>query len=106
MARSYSSSTQSINKAFQGMVASRYAASESNAHVGFFLTKEDDARFLVGLDLESGERVGAIPMKEKEPNFMVDAIAGRVYYFAGDSRVAAYDFATEDAAVVDNQPGS
>jgi len=91
-ANAYASSTADINNAFQGMVSSRFAASESDANVGFFLTKEDDDRFLVGLDLRSGERVGAIPMKEKEPNFMVDAVAGRVYYFAENARIAAYDF--------------
>jgi len=96
-ANAYAGSTADINKAFQGLVSSRYAASESDASVGFFLTVEDDDRFLVGLDMQSGERVGAIPMKEKEPNFMVDAIAGRVYYFADNARIAAYDFAKEDA---------
>jgi len=99
-ANAYASSTNNINKAFQGMVSSRFAASESDSNVGFFLTKEDDDRFLVGLDMRTGERVGAIPMKEKEPNFMVDAIAGRVYYFADNSRIAAYDF----AAPVDPAP--
>ena len=44
-------------------------------------------------------------MKEKEPNFMVDAIAGRVYYFADDSRVAAYDFASQDGVVAGDQSG-
>jgi len=99
MANSYASSTQTINKAFQGMVSNRFAASEADSNVGFFLTKEEDERFLVGLDMRSGERVGAIPMKEKEPNFMVDALAGRVYYFAENSRIAAYDFAAPAEAV-------
>jgi len=99
-ANAYASSTADINKAFQGMVSSRFAASESDANVGFFLTIEDDDRFLVGLDLRTGERVGAIPMKEKEPNFMVDAVAGRVYYFADNKRIAAYDFsAPADSAL-------
>ncbi len=93
-ANAFANSTADINKAFQGMVSNRFAASESDANVGFFLTKEDDARFLVGLNMQTGDRVGAIPMKEKEPQFMVDALARRVYYFEDQKRIAAYDFSS------------
>ena len=54
-------------------------------------TRKDD-RYLVGLDLQSGERVGAITMKEKEPIFQVDALVNRVYYFEGKTRLIGYDF--------------
>ena len=30
---------------------------------------------------------------------MVDAIVGRIYYFADNARIAAYDFAKEDVGV-------
>ena len=91
-ANAFAGGTANINNAFQEMVSSRFAASESDANVGFFLTKEEDERFLVGLDMQTGDRIGAIPMKEKEPQFMVDALGQRVYYFEGSTRVAAYDF--------------
>lgn len=94
-ANAFAGSTANINNAFQAMVSSRFAASETDANVGFFLTKEDDDRLLVGLDMQTGDRIGAIPMKEKEPRFMVDAIDRLVYYFAGSTRVAAYDFSVE-----------
>ena len=40
-----------------------------------------------------GSEVGSIPMADKEPQFMVDAIGRRVYYFsAGGGELVAYSF--------------
>ncbi len=44
------------------------------------------------VDLATGDEVGRIPMAEKEPQFMVDDIGNRVYYFKDKTEVIAYDF--------------
>ena len=85
-------STLNISESFQNSVAARYAAAEKAREVAFFLTKEDDGLVLMGIDLGDGTEVGRIPMAEKEPQFMVDAIGSRVYYFRNKTEMVAYDF--------------
>ena len=47
---------------------------------------------LLGIDMTNGSDIGRIPMTEKEPQFMVDAIGSRVYYFKDKKELLAYDF--------------
>lgn len=47
---------------------------------------------LMGIDLTTGSEIGALPMAEKNPQFMVDAIGNRVYYFRNRNELLAYDF--------------
>ena len=88
----YSDSALMVTDAFQDSVSKRYAAAAKARTTAFFLTKEDDAMVLVGIDLADGNEVGRIPMDEKEPQFMVDAIGNRVYYLKNKTEVLAYDF--------------
>ena len=92
MSSAYSSSTLSITNAFQNAAAERYAAAEKSRNVAFFLTREERELVLLGIVLASGEQVGRIPMAEKEPQFMVDALGSRVYYFRDRTTLVAYDF--------------
>jgi len=85
-------STLRISNSFQDAVSSRYAAAEKGKNVAFFLTKEEEGMVLMGIDLNGGAEVGRIPMTEKEPQFMVDAIGSRVYYFKDKTELIAYDF--------------
>ena len=85
-------STLAISNSFQDAVSSRFAAAERGKNVAFFLTKEEEGMLLIGIDLSNGEEVGRIPMAEKEPQFMVDAIGSRVYHFKDKSQILAYDF--------------
>ena len=84
--------TMMVASSFQNAVAARYAAAQAERHLSFFLTKEEEGMALVGINLRDGEEVGRIPMEEKEPRFMVDAIGSRVYYFRGGNELLAYDF--------------
>ena len=92
MSSAYADSTLNITNAFQEAVAERYAAAEKSREVAFFLTKEEDEMVLLGIDLASGGEVGRVPMSEKEPQFMVDSIGSRVYYFRDKKTLVAYDF--------------
>ena len=85
-------SALTMSSSFEAAVAARYAATEKSRNLAFFLTQEEDGIVLVGIDLLDGTVVGQIPMAEKSPQFMVDAIASRVYYFREKSELLAYDF--------------
>ena len=65
---------------------------QKSRNLAFFLTKGEDSLLLTGIDLASGVVVGEIPMAEKEPQFMVDAIGNRVYYFTPGAELRAFDF--------------
>ncbi len=88
----FASSTTQINKAYQDAASRRFAQSERAGTLAFFLTQEKGAKKLVGLDLASGETVGAIAMNEKSPHFMVDQDAGRVFYFPGKREVQSISY--------------
>jgi outer membrane protein assembly factor BamB len=90
--QAYADSALLVTGAFQNSVAKRFAAAEKARTTAFFLTKEDDEIVLLGIDLADGGEVGRIPMDEKEPQFMVDAVGNRVYYFRNKTELLAYDF--------------
>ena len=86
-------STLAVSDSFQAAVSARQATSERARHIAFFLTKDDeDGMLLMGIDLTTGSEIGALPMAEKDPQFMVDAIGNRVYYFHNRNELLAYDF--------------
>jgi outer membrane protein assembly factor BamB len=79
--------------AFERAVGERFAASEESERLAFFLTNQEQGLELVGINLRDGSEVGSIPMADKEPQFMVDAIGRRVYYFnTGGAELVAYSF--------------
>jgi outer membrane protein assembly factor BamB len=86
------SNVLAMSSGFEAAAAARYAAAEKSRNLAFFLTQEEDGIALVGIDLLNGVVVGQIPMAEKSPHFMVDAIGSRVYYFRGKNELLAYDF--------------
>jgi hypothetical protein len=82
-----------LSGSFEGAVAKRYAASQQAQNLAFFLTTAEEGLQLVGINLDSGEEVGAaVPMAEKEPQFMVDGISNRVYYIYKGTEVRAFNF--------------
>ena len=85
-------SAMMLTNSLQNAVAARYGAAEAARNISFFLTREEEGLALVGIDLTNGEEIGRIPMDEKEPQFMVDAIANRVYHFWNGVQIRAYDF--------------
>lgn len=89
----YANSALSVTNAFQDVAAKRYAAAEKARTIAFFLTKEEEeGMVLMGIDLATGDEVGRIAMNDKEPQFMVDDIANRVYYFKDKMTIEAHDF--------------
>ena len=45
-----------------------------------------------GIDLNSGEEIGEIPISEKEPRYRVDNLGNRVYHFRNQEEIVAFDF--------------
>ena len=86
------SNALAMSSGFEAAAAARYAAAEKSRNLAFFLTQEEEGIVLVGIDLLNGVVVGQVPMAEKNPHFMVDAIGSRVYYFRGKSELLAYHF--------------
>lgn len=83
----------SVSGAFEGAVAQRYAASEQAENLAFFLTTAKESGLqLLGINLDSGEEVGAVPMTEKEPEFMIDNVMNVVYYVKEGKQLMAYPF--------------
>lgn len=91
-AQTFVDSTVATSNAFQSETAKRFAASEKSQELAFFLTKDEAGLALIGIDLSNGADVGRVPMSEKKPNFMVDAVGRRIYHFEGDRRVVAHEF--------------
>jgi outer membrane protein assembly factor BamB len=81
-----------VSSAFEGEVSKRYAAAEKADNLGFFLTTAEEGMQLMGINLDSGEEVGAVPMKEKEPQFQVDSLSNTVYYIRDSSVVTSHSF--------------
>ena len=81
-----------VSSAFTSSVSQRYAKSEQVDNLAFFLTTKEEGLQLIGINLVDGSEVGAIPMDEKEPQFMVDNISNTVYYMRDGKEVIAYPF--------------
>lgn len=75
----------------------RFAAAQQAGRLSFYLTKAGDdmpdAKLqLMGINLASGDTVGAVPIDEKEPVFTVDNIGRKVYYFYKGNEIRAFGF--------------
>jgi outer membrane protein assembly factor BamB len=73
----------------------RYAAMQNAGRLAFYLTRATEENSsatlqLMGIDLATGEVVGAVPLNDKEPVFTVDEPGRRVYYFADGREVRAF----------------
>lgn len=79
------------------IMSRRFAAAEQAGNLGFFLTKAGEelpgaSLQLLGIDYDSGESIGVVPIEEKEPVFTVDNLGRRVYYFHKEKEVRAFGF--------------
>ena len=89
------SSLRSADRLGQVM-SRRYAAAQQAGNLGVFLTRaEKDSGHplkLMGIDLTNGEEVGLVPITEKSPNFTVDPVGRRIYYFYKNQEIKAFEF--------------
>ncbi|WP_370479996.1 hypothetical protein [Tamlana flava] len=75
---------------FQEM-AKRFKATKATANSAFILTKVDDGVALVKVDKDSGKTLNEIVIKDKDPMYEVDDIAGFLYFKDKGNNISAFD---------------
>lgn len=69
----------------------RFKATAATENAQFILTKLDDGVGLVKIHKDSGKKEKEIILKDKKPEYVVDEIAGVLYYRANDRSIYGYD---------------
>lgn len=69
----------------------RFKATAATENAQFILTKLDDGVGLVKINKDSGKKEKEIVLKDKKPEYIVDEIAGILYYKASDRSLYGYD---------------
>lgn len=69
----------------------RFKATAATQNDQFILTKLDDGVGLVKVNKDSGAKGEEIILKDKKPEYVVDEIAGLLYYKADNNSIFAYD---------------
>ncbi|WP_299549370.1 hypothetical protein [Seonamhaeicola sp.] len=75
---------------FQEMMK-RFKATKATANSSFILTKVDGGVALVKVDKDSGETMNEIVIKDKNPMYEVDDIAGFLYFKDKSNNISAYN---------------
>lgn len=74
-----------------GEMLKRFKATAATENDQFILTKLDDGVGLVKTNKDTGAKEKEIVLKDKKPEYLVDEIAGILYYKANDKTIYAYD---------------
>lgn len=72
-------------------MSKRFKATAATENAQFILTKLDDGVGLVKVHKDSGKKEKEIILKDKKPEYVVDEIAGILYYRANDKTIYGYD---------------
>lgn len=80
-----------ISSASFAEMGKRFKATAATENSQFILTKLDDGVGLVKIDKDSGSKHKEIILKDKKPEYVVDDIAGVLYYRANDKSIYGYD---------------
>ena len=81
----------SYNK-YTEQAARRAGSAKTSEAYTYILTKVEKDIGIVGVNLTSGETDRQLVLKEKEPDYIVDGPANRIFHFAGKDSVVAYQF--------------
>lgn len=73
----------------------RYSATKSGKQLVYILTRVDEGGSkgvgLMAIDLATGESAGQVLLKDKDPEYAVDDVMGRLFYVSGKSEISAYN---------------
>lgn len=90
----YQKSAFADTERFQKMASKRFSAAQSSRRHVFMLTTVEEGKKsgpgLIKLDMATGEAAGQILLDDKEPEYLVDDVTSRVYYFDEKSGITAY----------------
>ena len=72
----------------------RYSATKSGRQQVYILTRVEEGKEkgvgLMAIDLSTGETTGQVLLKDREPDYAVDDVAGRLFYVNGKSEVQGF----------------
>jgi hypothetical protein len=95
---SLSSASDNISKAldnFNKFQNKRYSATQAGKQYVYILTRvEEDGKKGVGLmsiDLATGDSAGQVLLKDKDPEYAVDDVTGRLYYVNSKDSIQAFN---------------
>jgi outer membrane protein assembly factor BamB len=100
----YASGTMSLSSASDGIKSSldsydkfankRYSATKSGAQRTYILTTVEEGKKkgagLMAIDMTGGDSVASILLKDKEPDYTVDDLTGRIYYVNDKKEIQAF----------------
>lgn len=97
---SASSASSNITSQFARMdkyLDKRFSKSKSSQKTAYILTNVSDGQEegvgVMAINLETGETSDQVVFDEKEPEYMVDELGGRLYHFKDKKNILAYDMA-------------
>jgi outer membrane protein assembly factor BamB len=85
------SNLDSYNK-YTEKATARAGSSKSSQAYAYVLTKVAKDIGVVGVNLATGEPDRELPLKEKEPDYLVDEPMNRVFHFKGKNTIVGYQF--------------
>jgi hypothetical protein len=78
---------------YSKMLSKRYTASKATDFNAYMLTTVEDGKDkgpgIVGVNMETGETIAEILLKQKDPDYVVDEVTGRLFDRRGDT-IEAY----------------
>jgi hypothetical protein len=99
-ATSATSASRNITNQFARMdkyLDKRFSKSKSSQKNAYILTNVSDGQEqgvgVMAINLETGETSDQVVFDEKEPEYMVDELGGRLYHFKDKKNILAYDMA-------------
>jgi outer membrane protein assembly factor BamB len=95
---SLSSASGNISKTleqFDKFQNKRYSATKTGRQLVYILTRVEDGGSkgvgLMAIDLATGDSAGQVLLKDKDPEYSVDDVMGRLFYVSGKSEITAYN---------------
>lgn len=102
---SYASGQSSLSSASSGVSKTlsdfdkfqnkRYTATKSGRQLVYILTRVEEGKEkgvgLMAIDLANGESAGQVLLKDKDPEYSVDDVMGRLFYVSSKSEISAYN---------------
>ena len=80
---------------FNNFQNKRYAATKSGKELVYILTRVEEGGSkgvgLMAIDVATGESAGQVLLKDKDPEYAVDDVMGRLFYVSSKSEISAYN---------------
>lgn len=95
---SLSSASGNVSKSlndFDKFQNKRYSATQTGQQLVYILTRVEEGKDkgvgLMAIDLATGDSVGQVLLKDKDPEYSVDDVMGRLFYVSGKSEITAFN---------------